>query len=55
MGCKDDFVKILKQRLIDCRWLCLDDHIQTNEIVFIRHLSHCVKWNLFLCEIIDAR
>ena len=24
-------VKILKQRLTDCRWQCLDDHIQTSE------------------------
>ena len=31
MGCLNEFVKILQQRLTDCRWECLGDHIQTSE------------------------
>ena len=27
----DEFLKVFRQRLIDCRWQCLDDHIQTSE------------------------
>ena len=31
VGCTDSFLKILRQRLIDCRQQCLDFHIQTSE------------------------
>ena len=27
----DKFLKVVNQRLVDCRWQCLDDHIQTSE------------------------
>ena len=32
MGRKDEMVKVLKQRLINCRWQYFDDHIQTSKI-----------------------
>ena len=31
VGHIDEFLKIFRQRLIGCRWQCLDDHIQTSE------------------------
>ena len=31
VGHIDEFLKVFRQRLIDCRWQCLDDHIQTSE------------------------
>ena len=31
VGCTLSFLKILRQRITDCRWQCLDCHIQTSE------------------------
>ena len=31
VGCTASFLQMLKQRLVDCRWQCLDDHVQTSE------------------------
>ena len=31
VGHIDEFLKVFRQRLISCRWQCLDDHIQTSE------------------------
>ena len=39
VGSIDAFLTVLKQRLIDCRWQCLDFHIQTSEI-----FSFCKKF-----------
>ena len=32
MGHIEEFLKVFRQRFIDCRWQCLDSHIQTSEI-----------------------
>ena len=31
VGHRNEFLTVFRQRLIDCGWQCLDDHIQTSE------------------------
>ena len=53
VGSIDAFLTALKQKLIDCRWQCLDSHIQTSErfLFYKKESKHRMEWNPIYCQI----